>query len=724
MDHQRNVWNRLGAVLLIAVLAGALPGTPAITQAQSGGTIGYGAKVSASLSPDAPRATYGFSASAQDWISAIAEPLAGTLDLQLELIAPNGLLLDISTQNTLAGDTRGAALSAVLAETGVYLLRVSAQGEGAGDFLLTLLGRPARPATLLSFGQPVEVQIEPGATPQHFAFDAEDCPTTLVVTNLSQGQPYTFPFAVRLIDQRGQFVPFQRGGEQLEDRVTVTPRSGRYEVEVTSSDPLAAGSVRLLVTCGADAPGCAAASQPAIPGVPGLTPVECVTCPDPDRPPEEGGCPDLEFTAAQAADNPLHIGVGWLPLPGADGYTVQVNGLVDGGGEVYLTHAHWTPGDPTVLDWILPEWYIGFRFILRVLAGDVVICTAETTVMLPGEQRVCPRLNLSGTILDPVARSVRWTWTPAPEAERYDIQLRRLRGDSPAELFDTGVLDARAEVLDAAYPDSAPGDIIRLSLFIVIGGNPVCPEEAEVVFEGAPPGQQQPLCAVVTESATIAARLGAGLDRAVFAWLTPGTHYLVTGQAYDAAGNLWWQIDTSLFAGHEAVASLWVLASEVLALGNCNVVPPAVPPPVIPAEPQPGAPGQWLPCGSCDTCGHPANECVTSPEGQCLWDPTFCANAPPGQPGQPGGTTCFAINAAVDMSGCQYTQGSAMIDVRPNCEGSLYLPGTAMYAHAVAVDPKCNVDYWSGCGAGGGDNSVSFTATGSCTAVAHMHYGN
>ena len=43
-------------------------------------------------------------------------------------------------------------------------------------------------------------------------------------------------------------------------------------------------------------------------------------------------------------------------------------------------------------------------------------------------------------------------------------------------------------------------------------------------------------------------------------------------------------------------------------------------------------PGMWLPCGSCDTCGHPAEECVTAPDGACLWDPATCVpgSAPPG----------------------------------------------------------------------------------------------
>ncbi|MBN1964326.1 MAG: hypothetical protein JW910_06750, partial [Anaerolineae bacterium] len=104
-----------------------------------------------------------------------------------------------------------------------------------------------------------------------------------------------------------------------------------------------------------------------------------------------------------------------------------------------------------------------------------------------------------------------------------------------------------------------------------------------------------------------------------------------------------------------------------------------------------------------------------SPTGECLWDPATCVAPAP----------CYAISAAVDLGNCAaFTTASAMIDTVPNCEGGLYLPGTTMQAHAVAADPKCNVDYWSGCGASGNDNSITFTATGSCTITAHMHAGN
>jgi hypothetical protein len=37
-----------------------------------------------------------------------------------------------------------------------------------------------------------------------------------------------------------------------------------------------------------------------------------------------------------------------------------------------------------------------------------------------------------------------------------------------------------------------------------------------------------------------------------------------------------------------------------------------------------GGTGSWGTCGSCDSCGYAASECVRSPDGQCLWDPSSC----------------------------------------------------------------------------------------------------
>ncbi|MBN1963849.1 MAG: hypothetical protein JW910_04345, partial [Anaerolineae bacterium] len=241
---------------LITVVLGMARVPAQTTQAQSGGVLGYGSKVVGTISADRPQVTYSFTGNPGDLVTVIADTWTGALNLQIDLVAPNGLLLDYSTQNMPGGDPMGAYLSVVLPDAGIYLLRISGENETTGDFLLVLLGRSAAAGTPLLYGQPVDVALAPDAPPQFFTFEVEDCPTTLIVTPQSPGQPFTFPFVVKVRDQRGQNVALLRGGEQVEDWVTVAPRSGRYEVEVSSAVPALPGTVRLLVTCSGENPGC------------------------------------------------------------------------------------------------------------------------------------------------------------------------------------------------------------------------------------------------------------------------------------------------------------------------------------------------------------------------------------------------------------------------------------------------------------------------------------
>lgn len=616
MKHIRSRWIGWALVGAVAVLVivGITPHHT--TLAQSGGTLGYGSKVYGNVGPNAPLVTYAFPGSPGDWVSITADTWTGTLDIQLELVAPNGVVLGSSRQNTLGGDPMSAYLSVFLPDAGLYLLRLSGENGTTGDYLLTLFGRAVPVSTPLVYGQPVDVTIPQNAPSQYFTFDAEACPTTLIVDDLSEGQPFGFPYVVKVRDQRGQTVALLRGGEQREDWVTVEAESGRYEVEVMAADPALAGAIRLLVTCSGGAPGCTA-GQAAITG----PPATCVPCPRPDQPVPGGGCPDLHLAAQQSPFAANVVTVTWDAMPGAEGYTVFVRGLITGGGEVYLTHADWVPGDPLQFTWILPtEGYIGFTFTLEVLAGGEVICTQETGVKL--------------------------------------------------EL---------------------------------------------------PPSQTLIPCAIRTDRWDVEVRVGPGPLRSVFTYLPTAQDIPVIGQALDDEGNRWWQIDKSVIPGSDAVISLWVAESDVIPVGDCSQVPEGDIPPLIPGD-QWEPPGMWLPCGSCDTCGHPANECVTSPEGLCLWDPATCA--PPPLTGE-----CYTINVTIDMGRC-YGPGSAMLDTVSNCgDGSSvpgisgqFSPGTVINAHAVAVDPKCIVDYWSGCGTSGSGANISFTATSSCTLTAHMRY--
>jgi len=95
---------------------------------------------------------------------------------------------------------------------------VSGQNGTSGEFLLKLYGRGVVAATPLTFGQGVDVTVPTNPPPQYFSFEAQDCPTVLTVANKSEGQPFTFPFVVKVRNQQGQEIAYLRGGDALEDR--------------------------------------------------------------------------------------------------------------------------------------------------------------------------------------------------------------------------------------------------------------------------------------------------------------------------------------------------------------------------------------------------------------------------------------------------------------------------------------------------------------------------
>lgn len=706
MKHKRMLWTLVG--LLLAALISSSSNSSPITQAQGGGMLAYGAKVQGSIAADTPLVVYSFTGSAGDVVAASVDNWTGTLDVHAELVAPGGVLLGSSTQNLLADNPMGAYLAAVLPNEGLYLVVITGDHGTTGDFLLTLHGRNAMPTTQLLFRQAVQVTIPAEATSQYFAFEAQDCPTTLVITNPGQGQPFTFPFLARVRDQRGQLVSLLRGGQQTEDWVTVAPRSGWYEVEIWAADPALAGVLELLVTCAEDVPGCVAGQPPAA----GLVAEACAPCPDPDELVPGGGCPDLNFVAQRTPGALSMVTVTWDMMPDAEGYSVYVYGLVEGGGEVYLTHANWIPGNPTAFSWDLPAaGYTGFRFVLRVYIGDEIICTAEASLGIESRP-VCAEFTV--WIVNQTENSVSFEWSEYPGADGYVLSV--------LGAVTRTILPGWPVVVSASQHSYTVTDPPVESFIFTVGPwndetGGFCMVELAAEVQEIPRQSQYP-CLIRAEHASVAARVGPSVDRSIFAWLTAGQEYPVLGTAHDAEGAVWWQIDKTLFAGHEMVLSLWVAAADVTAIGACDNVPPADVPPVIPWEPEQPQPGGWLPCGSCDTCGHPASECVTSPAGACLWDPASCSgDIPPDD-----GSGCYAVSAAIDMGRC-FGPGSAMLDTPPNC-GSRYTPGTTISAHAVAVDPKCNVEYWSGCGASGSDNNITFTPGASCVITAHMHYGN
>ncbi len=225
-------------------------------------------------------------------------------------------------------------------------------------------------------------------------------------------------------------------------------------------------------------------------------------------------------------------------------------------------------------------------------------------------------------------------------------------------------------------------------------------------------------CSVRTDQEGIGVRLGPGYGRSIYTYLSPGVDLTVTGQYADNSGAIWWQLDKAQVDPGFTGESLWVAEADVNEQGSCALVAAATPSDFIPAQPT-QVPGTWGGCGSCDTCGHPG-ECVTSPDHQCLWDPTTCA-APPPPPVNvtvPPGVTCYTVSLSVNPPGA----GSISAYGRQPCGGNSFAAGSPVNISA----SQTNIDYQflniqTSCGSQSlqGQN-FTFTITNNCQATANF----
>jgi hypothetical protein len=411
---------RIGAVLvvLVIVLAGVAPLSSPVAYAQGGGTLGYGSKVFGRVLADAPVVTYSFTGSAGDLVQANVRNWVGSLDPQVDLIAPDGQTLASSANNPLAEDVLEAQLALVLPQSGIYLLMVSGQNGTSGEFLLKLYGRGAVAATPLVFGQGVDVSVPMNPSPQYFSFEAQDCPTVLTVTDLSEGQPFTFPFVVKIRNAQGQEIAYLRGGDALEDRVIVAPNSGRYEVEVISDDPQTQGTVNLIVTCSDQAPGCIPGGM----GAAGAGSDQCPSCFD-----EFGGemCDAFAVTVDRVGDGTFAFN--WTPVEGADHYIFSItDGMgtmlpdsavrLDGGDTTSHTYSFAGPA----------ELARGpFTVVVRAgLEGVGYLCVAEATFGTEGaEGGECEGFGVAVHVVSDADRMVVVEWDAVPGVDYYLIRI-------------------------------------------------------------------------------------------------------------------------------------------------------------------------------------------------------------------------------------------------------------------------------------------------------------
>jgi hypothetical protein len=403
-------------LLLIVMLVG-----PSLhqTQAQIGGTIGYGSSVLGTIVAADQSLTYSYNGSAGDLVQVNIRNWTGTLDPRLDLVAPDGQTIAGSATNPFSGDPLEASLSLFLPQTGIYSLLVSGENGTTGDFLLKLQGRSPVTVVPLAYGQGIDVTVPVNPQPQYFSFDAQDCPTVFTVADLSEGQPFTFPFVVKVLDPQGNEIAQLYGGDALEDRLFVAPASGHYEVMVTSNDPLAQGTVRLLVSCEDQAPGCVAGS--AAGGAAGTGAGICPSCFDD----EFGGelCDTFEVTAT------LDGGTATFTWPAVEGAEYYIFSIIDASGALLMGSPRMLEGETTNSYIFNPEDLLTrgpFTAIVQAGAEHGVegyLCVDRVTFGPGVSTDTCSGITVSASIVPAEERLAVASWSAAPGAAAYLIHV-------------------------------------------------------------------------------------------------------------------------------------------------------------------------------------------------------------------------------------------------------------------------------------------------------------
>lgn len=485
MRHRRLprfVW--LMPVLILAVIILSLASSSS-TQAQIGGTIGYGSNVFGSIAAAGQSLTYSFNGSTGDFVQITLRNWTGTLDPHLDLLAPGGQTVASSGTHLFSDEPLEAFVSSFLPQAGIYSLRISAENNTTGEFVLKLMGRGGLSATPLVFGQVVDVALPVNTAPQFFSFDAQDCPTVLVVYNLSEGLPFTFPFVVKVQNTAGTEIAQLYGGDALEDRLIVAPSSGHYELNVSTADPQVAGRVQLLVTCGDQAPGC----------IPSSGQGEGSSC----RPcfgDAFGGeaCADFSITYTLSDSAATFT---WTPVEGADWYIFSI---VDAAGSLLLDSARLIEGATSNTYTFNSADMARGPFTVYVSAGaedgdSEYLCVGETQVSL-GEISAlqCTGISVGADIVPGAERAAVLHWNGVAGAGAYLIHVYAVGDDGG--LVGIRVLtvpgDATTYHLTDMFPSEYEHFQIRIAAYAEASGGGAfgdmpqgfaCDGSTDIVFE-------------------------------------------------------------------------------------------------------------------------------------------------------------------------------------------------------------------------------------------------
>ncbi len=448
---RRNTVPHLARLVPILLLMASLLLSFPKLQAQIGGTIGYGSSVYGSITAAGQSLTYSFNGSTGDLVQAAIRNWTGTLDPRLDLIAPDGQIISGSGNHPFSDDPLAASLSLYLPQTGIYSLRISGESSTSGDFILKFQGRSGISPTPLVFGQPFDVSIFESPIPQYYAFETQDCPTVLLVTNLSDGQPFTFPFSVHVFNPIGAQIAQLYGGDAVEDRLILQPNSGRYEVIVSSGDPQTQGIIQLLVTCLDQAPGCVGSGQAGGTG----------GCPLCFSDGEQCAALDVTYTL-----DGLTATFSWGEVEGADWYIFSI---IDSAGELVADSPRLveTPGNTYAFN---PDDLYRAPFTVVVTAGSedpasAIDCIDEVTIPFEGDvaSETCPGISVGIDIVPGAVRAAVVHWGVVEGAQAYLIHVYAVDGGG---LIGIRVLTVPGDATTYHLNDVFPSDYQQFEVHV------------------------------------------------------------------------------------------------------------------------------------------------------------------------------------------------------------------------------------------------------------------
>lgn len=405
---------RAALMFLFLVTLAIIPVITEVTHAQDGSTLSYGSKVFGRILADTPVVMYSFSGGTGDLVQITIRNWAGAINPHLDLVAPDGQMAGRSATSPYGDDDLEATLGLFLPQSGIYILLVSAESGTTGEYALELQGRGVVSTLSLVYGQSETVTLAGDVEPQYYAFEAVDCPTVFLIQNPSAGQPFTFPFMVKLRDEQGMLIAVLRGGDALEDRVILTPRSGRYEATVYPDDPDQTGAITLLVTCQDQMPGCQSSGQSGVCDPNGV-PLSCF---------EEGPCETFVVTATLEEDGV--VAFTWPPVEGAQWYIFSV---IDVSGVMLADSPIILEGETSHSYRVTPEDMARGPFTAIVHAGgeadgEEIRCIENVPFSVDerGSER-CISLDVRVDVVPGVERMGVASWSAAPGAGAYLVHV-------------------------------------------------------------------------------------------------------------------------------------------------------------------------------------------------------------------------------------------------------------------------------------------------------------